>query len=149
MNITRNLRSWSLGGDAHAACAAEDDAAADRRIFETLLERFSDAAVDSSEMEITVGERIVTLTGETRTLSDAARAQRIAAQIRGVMHVECELRSVGRVPLPGLSHPWRNDLPAQRAATDGLPVRYANRPLPSPLNVVVRAASPSSASNGT
>lgn len=64
----------------------------DERIREDVNEQLSEGYLDASEVEVTVVEGVVTLSGTVNSRSDKRRAEDIAEDVRGVKNVENRLR---------------------------------------------------------
>ena len=64
----------------------------DERIREDVNDQLSEGYLDASEVEVTVVDGVVTLSGTVNSRSDKRRAEDIAEDVRGVKNVENRLR---------------------------------------------------------
>ena len=64
----------------------------DERIREDVNDQLSEGYLDASEVEVTVVDGVVTLSGTVNSRSDKRRAEDIADEVRGVKNVENRLR---------------------------------------------------------
>ena len=64
----------------------------DERIREDVNDQLSEGYLDASEIEVTVVDSVVTLSGTVNSRSDKRRAEDIAEDVRGVRNVENRLR---------------------------------------------------------
>jgi osmotically-inducible protein OsmY len=76
----------------------------DDRIKEDINDRLSDDVfVDASEIEVTVAQGEVTLTGTVGTRSEKRRAEDLAEEVSGVKNVENRLRLASTISTQGRS----------------------------------------------
>ncbi|HEV7251735.1 MAG TPA: SWFGD domain-containing protein [Mesorhizobium sp.] len=84
--------------DHHRGRGPKGYSRSDDRIREDVNDRLTDDwALDASDIEITVSNREVTLSGEVMSREDKRRAEDIAESVSGVAHVQNNLRVKGRM----------------------------------------------------
>jgi osmotically-inducible protein OsmY len=92
-NRQQDQRGGGWGGQSHRGRGPKGYARSDDRIQEDVSERLThDHHVDASEIEVTVSNREVTLSGTVDSRDARRRAEDIAESVSGVTHVQNNLR---------------------------------------------------------
>jgi len=88
---TRSGQGWSQGSGR--GFGPRGYTRSDARIEEDVNERLSHGALDASDVEVSVKDGEVTLSGKVRSRADKRRAEDVADDVSGVKHVQNNLRA--------------------------------------------------------